>query len=146
MKRLLTLAWAICSLFLGGLIYLSFRTDSLLMFQWCHALSADSIIAVLRGYCLPYKEVIPKWAIFSLPQGLWLYAGVIGISCIWWTNPKKSYLWTGALSVLAFAMEFSQGVGLLRGNYDNKDLSLLILALGAALVTDRIFKPRRKWS
>ena len=139
MKRYIESTLAIGFLFLGGLIYLLYRNDSLLMFRWLDTVYADGVVATMRDYSVIYKKHLPEWFIFSLPQALWLYSGIVGMNCIWWKNRNKSCFWISIFFAIAIGMELSQATGYIPGNYDHVDAALLILALAAGLYTNGIF-------
>ena len=64
----------VLTLIIGGLIYILFRTDSLVMFKWFAALSLDKPIEYLRDSTLTVKNHLPDWFLFSLPDGLWIFS------------------------------------------------------------------------
>ena len=73
----------ILTLLIGGLIYIAFRTDSLLMFKWFSALSLDNIINELRLTTMKLSPSLPNWFLYSLPDGLWIFSYVALIMTIW---------------------------------------------------------------
>ncbi|WP_241080666.1 hypothetical protein [Natranaerofaba carboxydovora] len=46
-------------LIIGGLIYIGFRPDTLLMFSWFQFLGIDSVVFVLRDYLSQFD--LPSW-------------------------------------------------------------------------------------
>jgi hypothetical protein len=67
----------IIPLLIGGLIYLGYRNSSLRMFRWIDILQLTGIINSYRSYIVNLS--LPKWFIFSFPNGLWTYSFLIFI-------------------------------------------------------------------
>jgi hypothetical protein len=59
---------------LGGLLYLLFRSNELKMFLWLEMLGVKPAITSIRTASSQFNELMPNWAYFSLPDGLWVYA------------------------------------------------------------------------
>jgi len=59
------------------------------MFTWLDALGIRSQVLTLREYAKPYSIALPRWVIFSLPQALWLFSGIVAFSCIWGKRDPK---------------------------------------------------------
>jgi hypothetical protein len=76
-------------LFIGGLLYTLFRTTTLRMFKWFSIIGIDDFICLLRRLTLGYKNYIPKWSYFSLPDGLWVYSFTSAILICWNNDIKK---------------------------------------------------------
>ena len=70
----------IIPLLIGGLIYIIYRTETLIMFSWFSYLSLDQYVDYLRTFS---SYLLPDWVILSLPNGLWTYSFIVGISFIW---------------------------------------------------------------
>ena len=51
--------------FIGGMIYLMFRSESLVMFRWCETLHIREYVDSVRISC-----TLPNWIVYSLPDGL----------------------------------------------------------------------------
>ena len=58
---------------IGGIIYLTLRSESLIMFRWCEIIYIKEYVDNIR---LPY--ILPNWIVFSLPDGLWVLSYKIG--------------------------------------------------------------------
>ena len=57
----------------GGLIYLTYRTDSLLMLGWFNNIGLSDTVDFLRSNQHLQNLTIPNWIKFSLPDALWLF-------------------------------------------------------------------------
>ena len=121
------------ALLIGGMTYVLWRSESLLMFSWFAALGAARVVKMLRGNADAYCESFPGWVIFSLPQALWLFSGIIYFHCIWRKDSAFGYrLWAGVLIAIAVGFEGGQLLNLVPGRFDVYDaLSLVAACLSA---------------
>lgn len=89
------------SLFMGGCLYLLYRSDSLVMFRWCQSLEVYDFIVSLRP-----QAHYDNWLVYSLPDGLWMLAYVLLMGAIWNFNVKRVFghlcLWLLLLLVLSY--------------------------------------------
>lgn len=109
------------ALTIGGLIYIRYRSESLLMFDWFHNLGLTDFIEDFRS-----NSDIPNvygWVKYNLPAGLWLFAYMFVIDAVWGKDKNLvSMYFLYVLPLLAVASEFMQLVGLLPGTFDFMDL------------------------
>lgn len=110
--------------FVGGMIYLMFRDESLVMFRWCEELHIKEYIDSLRMPC-----TLPQWIVYSLPDGLWLCSYVLFISVIWNFDLKHGWPYVFSLPAIAIASELAQAFGWVRGTFDWVDLLCYVIAL-----------------
>jgi len=108
---------------LGGIIYLSFRKDSLLMFHWFDIIGLSFVVEFLRSIFYQSKIYLPNWFLYSLPDGLWLYSSVFFFSYLW-QNEKKNYFifWCLICPLLAIGSELGQLFNIIQGSFSNLDL------------------------
>lgn len=112
---------ALITFFIGGLIYLAYRQETLQMFHWAETIGVSPQITDLRN--LVNGEGLYGWVKYCLPDGLWLFAYMLIVDSIW--NGDKhisSYVFIFGLPVLAVLSEFSQYFNLLPGIFDISDL------------------------
>jgi len=57
---------------LGGFLYILFREESLVMFDWFNSLGIESSIHYFREN-INTNIHLPKWIVYSLPDGIWIY-------------------------------------------------------------------------
>lgn len=99
--RLVTIWLGLTSLFMGGCLYLLYRSDSLVMFRWCQSLGVYDFIVSLRP-----QAHYDNWLVYSLPDGLWMLAYVLLMGAIWNFNVKRVFwhlcLWLLLLLVLSY--------------------------------------------
>lgn len=114
---------------LGGIIYLTYRSRNLLMFQWIEVIGITDIIEPIRQYGQTIS--IPQWIKYSLPDGLWLLSYLMIIDIIWYntpTNTSKNY-WISILPLTAIGSEIIQLLIPYIGTFDIIDLLCYINAI-----------------
>ena len=115
------------ALTIGGLIYIRYRSESLLMFDWFHNFGLSDSIENFRS-----NDGMPnvyEWVKYNLPAGLWLFAYMFVIDAVWGKDKNcVSMYFLYVLPLLAVASEFMQFVGLLPGTFDIMDLVSYISA------------------
>jgi hypothetical protein len=120
----------------GGLIYLAFRDSSLLMFRWAGWIGLDGAIDSLRVHTLPHRSLLPDWVLFSVPDGVWVFACTAFFARLWHDGHWAfRVFWIGLGPALAIGGELGQlGVlGLVPGTFDVADLLFYLIATVAAL-------------
>lgn len=117
------------SLFVGGLIYVSWRCETLVMFTWFEHLGIARPIDVLRNAMSGYSHLLPGWFLYSLPDALWLFSGLVIFDAIWGqTNKFSKVLWLFILWIVAIGVEVGQALRLLPGTFDFHDVALMLIA------------------
>ena len=102
-------------------IYLFYRTDSILITRLFGLLfSQDAFLSkqIVIAKTLP----LPTWVIYSLPEGLWIYATTIASKnyIIQLNNNKLNLVFMPL--IIAFTIELFQLTGLSNGTFDLVDL------------------------
>ena len=82
----------IASIIFGGMIYVLWRKQTLLMFSWFDAMSLGIPIAILRDSASAYSSIMPRWFYFSLPNALWAFGGILLFSKKMVSNPPDTAL------------------------------------------------------
>lgn len=114
---------------LGGLIYLTYRTDTLIMFGWFNKMGLTDTIDFLRSNQYLQTLTIPSWIKFSLPDALWLFSFNYIILTVWNFNVnRQSAFWLILAPTIGVFSEIGQLVNIVPGTFDPVDLVLLILA------------------
>ena len=126
---------ALTSITLGGLIYLAYRPLTLLMFdvlQSCHLME---MIAPLRSSCPP----IPDWAMYSLPDGLWVFTYIVYIGTVnHFRLTTRCKLMLPVLPAIGICSELLQYWGLMPGTFDVNDLAVYAIGTVSGLAYIRI--------
>jgi hypothetical protein len=113
----------------GGFLYISFRSENLLMFQWVKSIRLTDEISSIRNFTLQGRYWIPKWIYFSLPDALWVYAFSSALILIWKPKSFKILLLTLSIPcILGSGIEILQLFTLFKGTFDTLDLFLCLLA------------------
>lgn len=122
------------------MIYLMFRSESLVMFRWCESFHIREYIDSIRIPC-----TLPQWVVFSLPDGLWLCSYALFVSTIWDFDLKQGWPYVFFLSVIAIGSEIAQAFGLMRGTFDWMDMVCYIIGmLLAYIIIKHLFKIKRQ--
>lgn len=113
----------------GGLIYLTYRTDTLIMFGWFKKIGLKDTIEFLRSNQLLQSLIIPNWVKFSLPDALWLFSFTY-VTLFIWDNKmsKQSIFWIFLAPLIGIFSEAGQLIGIIPGTFDKIDLILLLIA------------------
>lgn len=127
--------------FIGGMIYLMFRSESLVMFHWFEALHVKEYVVSLH-----MSYILPQWIVYSLPDGLWLCSYVLIVSVIWDFELRQGYPYIFSLPFVAIVSELAQAIGWMRGTFDWLDLLCYVLGLllGCIIVKYLNFKCNEK--
>lgn len=118
------------SVLIGGLLYLTFRSESLVMFNWFGRIGLSSEISFLRESCGDIS--LYSWVKYNLPAALWLFSYMFIIRGIWLNSQRNViyniFLW--GVPTMAFASELLQFFGAIPGTFDYKD----IIAYSAGII------------
>lgn len=119
---------------LGTCIYLGWRSTDLLVFRWLDVCGLTSVV---------YRPttVLPHWALYSLPDGCWVYATTSWLLLVW--HRLAPWTWLGV--ILAVGTEFGQLLGYVEGTYHSLDVVFYVGAFimaGAINAKTRILKHR----
>ena len=127
MKSIKKLILPFSTLLLGGLIYVSFRIESLRMFSWFNSINFSKVIYKIRMYSLNYESTVPDWVKYSLPDGLWLFS-FISLILITWKNEINSsnLFWLIGLPLIALLSEIGQSISIIRGTFDWTDIAMYL--------------------
>jgi len=114
---------------IGGLIYLLWRSDEMIMFNCADAIGILPLIYDARVIFGGFSEYIPNIILFSLPDAVWVYSGTAFFSRLWLDeSPVIHILWSSIFAALAVGSELGQLAGLVPGTFDIADLLLCIAA------------------
>jgi hypothetical protein len=115
--------------FLGGLIYLTYRAETLLMFSWSKYIGFTDFVNFLRTNSQLQDLAIPNWVKFSLPDALWLFSFTYIILFLWdFKINRQSAAWIFLAPTVGLFSELGQLVEIIPGTFDKMDLLLLFLA------------------
>lgn len=121
-------------IFIGGIIYLGYRADTLLMFNWLDKFGALEIIYFLRAK-LP--KSLPKWIIYNFPNGLWAMSFITFIIIITKSNSKLRCFWLFISISIILGFEILQYFRIIHGTFDFLDLATNILFIYIGILLNR---------
>lgn len=131
-RHKIQLLFGIIPLVIGGLIYVCFRSRTLLMFSWFSQIQWD--YSLLR---LNYQ--VSDFIKFSLPDGLWLLAYQLIVAAIWKNRMTvTSVICIYSMPLFILVEEVFQGIGLVKGTFDYCDLVSYSVAIVLATIVIRI--------
>jgi hypothetical protein len=145
LKKSFLAVHVVLPILLGGLIYLCWRDPDLLMFKWFRGLRLEPTILQLRLVTASVRPALPFWFVYSLPDGLWVYALTSFMAHIW-TGSRLSFLKIFCLSagpVLGAGSELGQGARLVPGSFDWTDFVFYITAAAIAFFVAHWSNPKR---
>ena len=141
----LTIIHCLTPLFVGGLLYIFFRSTDLRMFHWFSFLGLDHFITSARDYFSVLKNDLPNWIYFSLPDGLWVYSFTSALLIYWRNDIHKVKFWLLIPLTTGVLIEVLQGVKLFPGTFDFLDLAFTSLGLLlSAIIINYKFKQNEK--
>jgi hypothetical protein len=145
-KRQITLflfVQVILPMFVGGLIYITWRSDRLTMFEWFHLIGIDETIQTWRTLFLPTREYLPNVLLYSGPDGAWVYSMTAFFSLIWAnTRTLAAFLWTHLAFTLGLGSELLRLFDFVPGTFDILDAVFYTLAWLVSLVSSRLILKR----
>lgn len=131
---------ALLPLFLGGLIYLTYRVETLSMFRWFDNIGATKFIYFLRTNEILQNVRLSEWIKFSLPDALWIFSFTYIMLTIWkFKITQSSAFWIFLAPTIGLVSEIGQLFGFISGTFDIVDLILIIVALTIPLSRIVIF-------
>ncbi len=126
MTKVFRLFLMLIPLIFGSFVYVLFRSEKLLMFQWFQFLNINDFIQSIRISNM--DSVFPDWFLYNLPDGLWILSYVLISIEVW--NRKinaQSAFWILMIPFVAILSEMLQYFNMLVGTFDILDLTFYIL-------------------
>ena len=136
------------SIFFGGVIYIAFRSSSITLFRWLYNIPViDDFVKNLRITTFTYKEYIPDWFLYSLPDGLWMFSYSCIILIIWKREINKySLIWLLILPILSIMIEFLQYYDYFDGTFDILDIVFFIFGSLFPILINKKIKNRNTYT
>ena len=142
MKAKKILLHIVLPIIVGTAIYICWRTKSLQVFSWLRFFGMDSFVVLCRMKSAFFREYLPDFVVFSLPNGLWVYS-LTSFMCLLWKGEQASLaraFWLSLGFGLGVGLEIGQLLGVVPGTFDFADLSISLVAALAATA----FAPKRQ--
>ena len=122
--------WAIALflIFAGGMIYILYRPENIMLFRLVDILGLTPLINVARTNIS--RDILPSFMINSLPAGLWTASYLIMMYVTTKFHTRKVRLMLALpLPIAAIVLEFMQLLGWCPGTFDIYDLICYIVPL-----------------
>ena len=133
--KILFILLGFTSLIFGFTIYLLFRSDSIIYFNWINNFFYKDLIQELRQTSLQYKSNLPNWFLYSLPDGLWLNSYMFFILSIRGLEFNlKNNFWFFSIPILILLHEIGQLLKIFNGTFDIFDLILYTIGFCTPIV------------
>ena len=120
-----TFCIAFLCVFMCGMMYISFRPDTLKMFHFFKVFGVLDFLEELQHN--PAR--VPSWMLYNLPDGIWLFAYSILIGSFWNFKIKDCWMFILVMPSICIPHEILQGLGIMHGTYDSSDVLAYILAI-----------------
>lgn len=133
----------IIPLFIGGVIYLLFRTENLKMFEWFEIMKLDLVVKNLRMLSLVRNFEYPYWIVFCLPNALWVYSLTAYLLLVW-KNSKGAIFWFLLGPAIGLSSELLQINGIFPGTFDSADLAFTAVFSVFPLITVYPFRKEKQ--
>ena len=130
-------------LLIGFFIYLFFREDSLLFFNWAKKINLYNILIEIRSILNPNNLVFHNWMTQILPDALWCYSYSSFFIIILNKKLNIKNIWLFSIPFfVAVGFEFFQYFSILKGTFDLYDIFayLLSVILSLCLLTKKFKK------
>ena len=124
----------------GGALYLVLRRRSLRLFCWAEAIGLGAVVDRARAPTGRWRDGLPEWVVYSLPDGLWLLSLSVAVAQIWGPRPQGSW-WICAAVAVALLHEAAQWSGLVPGTFSGMDV-LAYLTVAGVMWTARRTRDR----
>lgn len=131
-RNVFLISEAFLPLFLGGMIYVIFRTDSLNMFGWFEQLHISDLVYKIRNSVHFSHSELNKTIINTAPGGFWTFSYSAFLLFIWKLEiNSKNIFYFIFIPVMAIISEFFQLTCVISGTFDYSDI--ISYAMGALL-------------
>jgi hypothetical protein len=115
---------------LGAAMYVAWRSQRLLVFEWLTWFGLSPSVATFRHALASYPHQIPDAIMYSLPDALWVYAFTSVLVLIWMENLQSKWArsWIALPTLLGVGGEIGQKFGFIPGTFDWNDCAAYLLA------------------
>ena len=139
-KIYIEVAIAIICLFVGGVIYLLFRTRTLVMFRIMPAEILNKLNIISLGIDIPNNK-LTSFVVYNLPTCLWLisYLFIMRLICCEMSKNQR-LIWLYALPIILLLIEFLQISPSFPGTFDLIDVLMYIIPITISLLIDKIYE------
>ena len=123
-SRYITACISIIIFLFACMIYICNRSFDMILYKWLNINTSNVIFSYLQQHAVP----LPDWALYNLPDGLWLFSYTLLIDAIWSKNNIK-YYFIGIITLLILILEIAQMMHIFPGTGDILDIASYLIAL-----------------
>ncbi|MBN1150745.1 hypothetical protein JXA84_05950 [candidate division WOR-3 bacterium] len=142
-KLILFSGHIIIPLFIGGAIYILFRTENLKMFQWFESMNLGLFVKNMRTFSPLQSYECPYWVVFCLPNALWIYSLTAYLLLVW-KNSRGAIFWFLLGPAIGLSSELLQLTGAFPGTFDGADLAFTAVFSAFPLITIYPFRKEKR--
>jgi hypothetical protein len=140
--RVLLVVFAMLSLIGGGSMYILFRNSDLIVFEW---IDKPRFLHELYSGASFIEQPILSVLMYSVPDGLWLLAGILLIRALWLRDRKWCGIYVRFFCAIAVLSEILQLVEIIPGTFDIFDVMFLVGTAWGEGMLYNYFMKRRLW-
>ena len=122
----------------GGLIYVLYRSDNILFFEWINFFGLLDCVIEARSFFNNNDLLISNFLTQNLPDGLWIYSFTSCLLLIWGDkNTLNKYIYFFVPIALSIVSELCQLFHILPGTFDLLDI---LAYLFFTILANKLFK------
>lgn len=106
-------------------IYLSCRTEDMLIYSWLNIDTSSNFISFIREHSI----ILPNWVKYNLPDALWLLSYLLLIDWMWGKAHQMKLFFQVPVILFAFILEYLQYMGWFYGTGDIIDIAFYIISI-----------------
>lgn len=126
---------ALILLFVGGMIYIAFRSTSLVMFSWFNELGMNTTVESIRKISNSFS--LPYFIKYCMPNAFWITSYILVVDALVQIDNYR-LLWAMTLPVISIVCEILQIWKVVPGIFDTGDLICFIFPAVAYIVFYKI--------
>lgn len=128
---------------MGAFIYILFRKDTLLVFEWLDAMGMTPLVLEIRAITLPVKQLFPAFVLYSIPDGIWVYSATALFGMIWNDSPCiwQRTFWIFLPLVTSVTAEILQFLNIVQGTFCALDILAYFFFFVLVVIT---IKPQKR--
>ena len=123
-------------LFIGGIIYICFRDENILLFSWTRYFDLNK--SFLRAFDFK-NNIILSFIVYSFPDGLWVLSGIFLLKIFLKNENRILIFYLILLISLSIFFEIGQLINIIPGTFDIIDLITIIIfsCIGLIIIIHR---------
>ena len=139
-RRYFVFIFAFIILFIGGIIYICFRDENILLFSGLRYLNFN--YSLFRQINIE-KNILSGFIIYNLPNGLWALSGLLFLQSFL-TDKKMLKLYSTIYIGICLLYEIGQFFNFVPGTFDIFDIISIIIFSGIGLSINFLWRKHEK--